>query len=200
MLKIIKDKKNVLDAGCGTGNHMLILEKSNYDVDGFDISEEMINISKTKVVGNVYKGNVLNYTSEKKYDAVISMFAVFNHLKNNLEFEQGINNLYKLLNDNGVLIIDLHNGRESSSKIDEVDKIKRIMEWKYDPINMIEHTSIKYIINDKVYNAYHNFKIFFIEEINNILVKNNYKYKLYENYSDILASNKSKNIQIVIYK
>lgn len=200
LLNIIKDRKNILDAGCGTGTHMQILEKNNYMVDGFDISNDMIDIAKTKVVGDLYIGDILSYKSNKKYDAIISMFAVFNHLKDICELEIGINNLYNLLNIYGVLIIDLHNGRTSSIKTDEKCNIKRIMEWKYNSIDMTEHTNIKYIINGKEYNTCHDFKIFSIDDIKEVLDKNNYRYNLYENYSDLLASDNSKNIQIVIYK
>lgn len=179
---------------------MSILEENKYNVEGFDINSDMLNIASTKVKGNLYKGNILSYKSTKKYDAIISMFAVFNHLKDTSQFEMAIKNLYNLLENDGVLIIDLHNGRTSLSKTDEVDGIKRIMKWEYNSNNMTEHTDIKYIINNKVYNTYHDFKIFSICDIKNILVKNSYVFKLYENYSNVLSNDNSKNIQIIIYK
>ena len=46
----------------------------------------------------------------------------------------------------------------------------------------------------------HEFKIYEIDKIKDILNKYNLKYKLYENYSLNEASDKSKNIEIVIYK
>jgi hypothetical protein len=58
----------------------------------------------------------------KKYNVIVSMFAVFNHLKDNKELYVGIKNLLNLLEDKGVLIIDLHNNRKNgSSKEDKIN-------------------------------------------------------------------------------
>ncbi len=42
----------------------------------------MLNIARNRVHGYLYAGNLLDYNINKKYDAIISMFAVFNHLNN----------------------------------------------------------------------------------------------------------------------
>ena len=36
--------KNILELGCGTANHALLLAKEGYQVHGVDMSQEMINI------------------------------------------------------------------------------------------------------------------------------------------------------------
>ena len=129
---IIKNKKTILDVGCGTGIHMSLLENDIYIVDGLDISLSMLDIAKKRTIGNLYNANLLNYKIDKKYDAIISMFAVFNYLNNYDEFEKGILNSKKHLNKNGILIIDLNNGRNSGSKETKVNNNKRIMTWNYD--------------------------------------------------------------------
>ena len=109
---LIGNRKTILDVGCGTGIHMNLLE-NQYKVDGLDLSYQMLEIAKSRVIGKLMQGNLLNYKTYKKYDAIISMFAVFNHLRNYDEFEQGILHWYNNLNENGILIVDIHNVRTS---------------------------------------------------------------------------------------
>lgn len=197
---LIGNRKFILDVGCGTGIHMNLLEKKGYCVDGLDLNIAMLNIASNRVNGNLYEGNLLDYNLNKKYDAIISMFAVFNHLKNYDEFERGILHWYNHLNENGILIIDLHNGRSSGTKENSYQDYKRIMTWHFDAKTFQEHTDITYEIAGKKYCDSHEFLIYKIDKIKNILNQNKLQYQLYENYSTEEATDASKNIQIVINK
>lgn len=197
---LIKNKKTVLDLGCGTGIHMQILENECYQVDGLDLSDNMLSIARSRVKGSLYQANILDFKLNKKYDAIISMFAVFNHLNSYEEFEQGLLNAYQHLNDLGILIIDLHNGRESGEKINIKENYQRIMKWHFDSNNFKEYTDITYVIDNKEYHTTHTFMIYEIDKIKKILDKNNLEYKILENYTFKEASDNSKNIEIIIYK
>ena len=198
--KLIGNRRTILDVGCGTGIHMNLLEAYGYQVDGLDLSNEMLDIAKTRTKGILFQGNLINFKSNKKYDVIISMFAVFNHLKNYNEFEKSILNLYQYLNENGIMIIDLHNGRTNGKKEDNYKDYKRIMTWAFDQNTFKEHTEINYIIDNKSYYDTHDFLIYQINKIKEILNKHKYKYFIYENYSNNIGIDKSKNIQIVIEK
>ena len=148
--ELIGNRKTVLDVGCGTGVHMHLLEDSGYIVDGLDLNSGMLDIAKTRVKGNLIEANLLDFNINKKYDSIISMFAVFNHLNGYDEFEEGIMHCYKYLNENGTLIIDLHNGRKSGEKVSEYKDYKRIMSWKFDEKKFKEYTNIQYIVGDSI--------------------------------------------------
>lgn len=197
---LIGNRKTILDIGCETGIHMNLLEKYGYQVDGLDLSKEMLAIAKSRTKGNLFEGNLIDFKTDKEYDAIISMFAVFNHLKDYNEFENGVMNLYKKLNKKGVLIIDLHNGRTNGKKEDDYKDYRRIMTWTFDENTFKERTEINYIINNKIYCDTHVFLIYGINKIKEVLNKHSFKYYIYENYSNNIASDKSKNIQIVIEK
>lgn len=197
---LINKRKNILDVGCGTGLHMHYLEEKNYQVEGLDLNEEMLEVAKTRVKGLLYQGNLLDFQPKKKYDAIISMFAVFNHLNNEQELEKAILHWYKYLNENGILIIDLHNGRKSGEKETTIDNCKRIMKWTFDNTTFKENTEITYVIDGKIYQDTHEFQIYKPKQIEEILKKYNLKYQLYENYSLEKATDDSKNIEIVIEK
>lgn len=196
--EIIGNRKNVMDLGCGTGIHMRKLEDARYKVDGLDLSEDMLKIAKTRVRGDLFCGDLLEYETTKTYDVIISMFAVFNHLKSYSEFERGIMHWYSKLNPNGVYIIDLHNSRSSGEKSNTYESYKRIMKWDFNSTTFMEHTDIVYEIDGKVYKDEHNFIIYEVEKIKSVLEKNNLKYKLYEDYSFNVATDNSKNILVVI--
>ena len=197
---LINKRKTILDVGCGTGLHMHYLEEKNYQVEGLDLNEGMLEVAKTRVKGLLYQGNLLDFQPKKKYDAIISMFAVFNHLNNEQELEKAILHWYKYLNENGILIIDLHNGRKSGEKETTINNYKRIMKWTFDSTTFKEKTEITYMIDDKIYQDTHEFQIYKLSQLESILKKHNFKYQLYENYSFTKASDNSKNIEIVIEK
>ena len=94
--ELIGNRKTVLDVGCGTGVHMHLLEDSGYIVDGLDLNSGMLDIAKTRVKGNLIEANLLNFNINKRYDSIISMFAVFNHLNDYNEFEKGIMHCYSI--------------------------------------------------------------------------------------------------------
>lgn len=200
LAKLIGNRKSILDVGCGTGIHMSNLENIGYNCDGIDLNNDMLDVARNKVKGNLFHGNLLDFNLNKKYDAIVSMFAVFNHLDNYEELENGIKNLYNHLNENGILIIDLHNGRSSGEKENTYDNYKRVMKWNFDIKNFKETTEIIYNIDGIEYTDKHVFKIYEINKLKEILNKLNIKYKLFENYTFNEASDNSKNIQIIIYK
>lgn len=198
--ELINTRKTILDIGCGTGLHMHYLEEKNYQVEGIDLNQGMLDVAKARVKGTLYQENLLDFKPHKKYDAIISMFAVFNHLANEQELEEALLHWYEYLNTNGVLIIDLHNGRKSGEKETTVNNYKRIMKWTFDSTTFKEKTEITYMIDDKIYQDTHEFQIYKLSQLESILKKHNFKYQLYENYSFTKASDNSKNIEIVIEK
>lgn len=143
---------------------MHLLEEIGYQVDGIDLNKEMLDIAETRIKGKVFQGNLLDFKISKKYDAIISMFAVFNHLNNYEEFEKGgVLHCYNQLNKDGILIIDLHNGRHDGEKQSTYKKFQRVMKWQFDEKNFIEYTDIDYLINGKKYHDVHIFKIYEID-------------------------------------
>ena len=99
--------KTVLDVGCGTGTHLSVLEQCGYSCEGIDFNEAMLEIAQKKLKGKVRQEDMRNFELNKSYDAIISLFAVFNH---NLTCDEARKTLSKLkshLKKNGVLILDL---------------------------------------------------------------------------------------------
>lgn len=194
--------KTILDAGCGTGSHMRLLEQNNYTCTGLDISNDMLLIAKNKVNGPLHQGNITDFNLYNKYDAIISMYAVFNHLLAKENIIESLKTFTNHLNPNGIIIVDLHNPSSSGNKEDTINGIGRKMIWNYDPINKVEQTSIIYTIDNNSFEDNHTFKIYSIDEIKEYAEYVNLTFiAAYENYDiNKLANDKSKNIQILLQK
>ena len=63
--ELINTRKTVLDIGCGTGLHMHYLEEKNYQVEGIDLNQGMLDVAKTRVKGTLYQGNLLEMKTKK---------------------------------------------------------------------------------------------------------------------------------------
>lgn len=200
LMNFISTEDNVIDIGCGTGIHASLIKKKNVNIEGLDLNKEMLDIAKTRLKSNLYLQNILNINIDKKYDVIISMFAVINHLKNIKELEKCFLNLKSILKNNGLIIIDLHNPQKSGKKMDSYNNLTRIMEWDYNPQSKIEKSKITFIKDNKKYNDSHTFRIFTIDEIEKVAEKTNLKLeKIYENYDiNKIGTANSKNIQFII--
>lgn len=71
----IKNEKKILEAGVGTGRLLIPYLQKGLDVEGIDLSSEMLNICKEKceefgVKTALMQGSVIDYKFDK-YDAII---------------------------------------------------------------------------------------------------------------------------------
>lgn len=198
--KFINKKDKILDVGCGSGTHAKILFDCGYDINGLDLSPEMIEIANSKIPNHFFVDDILNLKHSEKYNTILSLFAVFNHLKKYKQLKKALINLKHLLKENGKIIIDLHNPQKSGSKTETIDNSTRIMSWKKCNLLKKEFTKITYIVNNKKYKTTHIFKIYDIEKLRKLSLGLGFKkVEFYENYSNITATNLSKNIQMILY-
>ena len=196
----INANDKILDVGCGSGIHAVLLTDNGFEVDGLDLNKEMLEIAKTRLKTNLYWQNILEIDISKKYNMIISMFAVFNHLKDTDELMRGLMNLKQLLHDGGKIIIDLHNPQSSGSKIDTYDNMTRVMKWNYDRSLKIEKSDIIFEIDGIKYTDTHTFRIFTIDEMKKCCERVGLKVvNVYENYDiNKEGTSTSKNLQFLI--
>lgn len=139
ILSCCGENKDILDIGCGTGNHSVILSQKSKSVTGIDLSEQMIAVakSKAKLIKNLnfITSSVedLAQHSEKKYDVIVSLFNVINHIDSLEQLLLFYNSCSTLLKPNGVIMFDCwnsvaciiekpHSYSESTIKIDQNQK------------------------------------------------------------------------------
>lgn len=106
-----KKRLSVLDLGCGTGSHSLILAERGNKVTGVDSSAKMIEIARKKAGAKKIKvdfiqGDIRKANLKKKFDIVLLMFNVIGYQITNKDlfsvFQTAGNHLIK----GGLLIFD----------------------------------------------------------------------------------------------
>jgi 2-polyprenyl-3-methyl-5-hydroxy-6-metoxy-1,4-benzoquinol methylase len=103
------NSKKIIDLGCGTGNFTIRLINEGYKVEGVDFSESFVNYVKKNSLFKIYKANILNFKSIKKFDVAISMFHVVSYFKSLIDLDNFLANCKTFLNKNGLLVFDFWN-------------------------------------------------------------------------------------------
>jgi predicted TPR repeat methyltransferase len=107
----------LLDCGCGNGKNMIYAQSLGYHSDGFDISNNLLDICKNKGL-NVYYQDVLNLNITKKYNKIISI-AVLHHLQTFEEQVAAIKILCDCLDNNGKLLVSFWSKEKTLEDIKE---------------------------------------------------------------------------------
>lgn len=113
VIQLIKANHNnatqILELGCGTGNHAAILCKEKYTVTGLERSAEMVNLAKQKQIEgfNPMVADITNFSLNTKFDVVISLFHVISYLTNNEQLVECLNTVNNHLNEKGIFIFDV---------------------------------------------------------------------------------------------
>lgn len=107
--------RTLLDIGCGTGGHALILAERGYSVTGADRSPEMLAIlgekaRQRRVDIPVIRSEGQNLNIKQEFDACISMFAVIGYQEANADLEAFIRAAYRHTVAGGLFIFDFWYG------------------------------------------------------------------------------------------
>ena len=172
--------KSLLDLGCGTGGHALILAERGYEVTGIDISEEMLKQAKKKAKNKnlrtrFKKCDIRNFSLNEKYDAAIAMFDVMGYINADEDIIEILCRVKSHLKPRGLFIFDVWFGpgvlRDLPTQREKTIKtrnrhFKRIAEPELDIMNQI--VKVRYtIIENKKRTVYeiHPMRFFFPREI-----------------------------------
>ena len=107
---IIKKKrphcKTILDIACGTAEHHKYL-KDNFEVDGIDINEKLIEIARLKNLNGSYSvADMTNFDLHKKYDVIICLFSSIGYLRTLDTIVSALRCFNKHLNPHGLVILE----------------------------------------------------------------------------------------------
>jgi len=150
--------RTILDLGCGTGGHALILAERGYKVTGVDLSREMLEISRKKAKERklnteFIQGDIRNLKLNQKFDAVISMFAVISYQITNEDLISTFKVALKHLKKNGLFIFDVWFGpavlaQKPSNRFKVMEKDnERIIRFATPVLDILNHTvDVKYKI------------------------------------------------------
>jgi SAM-dependent methyltransferase len=140
--KHMSGAKTILDLGCGTGRHDILLAEKGYTITGVDISEDMISMARTNLSNNKSKlgslANKISFTNptflcedirtirlQSTFDAVISLFHVMSYQTTNTDLQEAFTTVRTHLNPGGIFIFDCWHGPAVLTERPSV-RIKRI--------------------------------------------------------------------------
>ncbi len=143
--------KTILDLGCGTGGHMRIFAKRGYHVTGVDRSSYMLDCARKKmtqenVEGEFIHGDLCSVDLGRKFDVVISMFAVMSYQIKNSDIAAACKTAWKHLNSSGAFIFDGWHGPgvlldkpvKTTKQVDIGDK--QLIRFSDPVLDIISHT------------------------------------------------------------
>jgi SAM-dependent methyltransferase len=190
--------RSLLDAGCGTGTHMALLEDRGFACTGADLNGQMLAIARNKVKGKLIQADIADFSFGQKYDAVICMFAVFNHLLDASDAEKVARNFRQHLFPTGIAVIDLHNPQKGGKKVDCIAGIERTMEWQYNSDTGIESTIIHYKTDGTTIEESLFLRIYSADEVIHYLRNAGFiNFQVLEGYKMDPAKPTSKNLEII---
>ncbi len=108
-----KDDK-ILEIGCGSGRILSHFLKNGYAITGVDISQEMLDLSESKLKNYIINGKLklknhdFRFSPFKEsFNMIMVTWYTFNYILDKKEQESFLKNIYLSLNTGGKLIADL---------------------------------------------------------------------------------------------
>lgn len=111
---LINKNSKIIDFGAGTGRLSIPLAQDGYAITAVDASKEMLAVLTQKA--NALNLNIPIYekltrveykSSEGRFDLIISLFTVLSYITSLEELLFAMKNMWDLLNDDGIVILDL---------------------------------------------------------------------------------------------
>lgn len=98
--------RDLLDAACGTGNHIQFLKKY-FNVTGLDLDKDMLKIARKKLPDVKFiRGDMRNFHLSKKFDIIVCLFSAIAHVKTYTGLEKTFRNFFRHLKLGGVMIVE----------------------------------------------------------------------------------------------
>ena len=109
--------RSILDLGCGTGNHAMLMARHGYDVVGVDRSPAMLTAARAKVSDQhcsgstrFAEGDVRTARLGERFDAAIAMFAVMSYQLTDEDIRAALKTARAHLHDDGLFLFDVWYG------------------------------------------------------------------------------------------
>jgi SAM-dependent methyltransferase len=100
----------VLDIGCGTGRHLVALEKGGLCGIGLDLSSHLLEEAATRAAGHLVRGDMRRLPfADDSFGSALSMFTTFGYFAEAAENRRVLNEAARVVRPGGRLAIDYFN-------------------------------------------------------------------------------------------
>ncbi len=102
--------QTALELGSGSGLFSIPLKQAGFDIEGLEISEEMIAFMKKKNSDfTIHHGNIQNYQLNKQFDAILLLSSMLVLLDSHEAIEESLRCSYNHLPPKGIFFLELPN-------------------------------------------------------------------------------------------
>ncbi|XDD51542.1 class I SAM-dependent methyltransferase [Leptospira sp. WS92.C1] len=123
---------SLLELGCGTGKHAILLAQKGYQVTGVDVSKKMLTEAeeRKKTLSSEAQptfvfGDVRSVRIQKKFDIVVSLFHVMSYQTTNKDICDAFETASVHCKDGGIFLFDVWYGPAVLTQLPET-RIKRL--------------------------------------------------------------------------
>ncbi|RWS44614.1 class I SAM-dependent methyltransferase [Bacillus mycoides] len=193
-LSFAKDKNiKVLEPMCGNGRMLIPFMQNGVDIEGFDLSEDMLKMCKEKaeqlnLKPVVSQERIEKFHGNKKYDLIMIPIGSFSLLPNNLVDISLQNMKYNLKKNGKLLLTVVQAGSETKQILDWIETNRKeinnelIVEYRkvsYDEVQKLLNIKLKYevIHNEKIAETEimdFPIRLYDLKEFENILISNGF--------------------------
>jgi len=219
--EIKQTKGKVLEIGVGTGRFFIDALNTRADIDGIDVSPEMVTVLLGKLDKKEHYRlsiqSIVDFSFDVKFDLIIAPFRVMMHVLEKEEQLKALNNVYKHLAPGGKFIFDmfipdlkqlingLQNVTDFDGEYEPGKKLKRIVSTQSDLINQIIniHFRFEWDENNKLLHEDWNFPLhfFFRFELEHLIERSEFtNYKILGDYNGNELNEKSKEFIVICQK
>jgi SAM-dependent methyltransferase len=188
------EAKTILDLGCGTGGHAMLLAQKGYLITGVDRSAVMLAIAEEKkrqlqVAVELVEGDICTVDLFRNFDVAIAMFAVMGYQTANKTLEATLMNTRKHLNEDGLLLFDGWFGpavleqRPQDKMLVVEEGAGKIIRFTRPELDILSHTvnvrfSVLHIEDNNICESVeeaHTMRFFFPKELEYVLEKTGFR-------------------------
>lgn len=101
------EASSLLDVACGTGSHLRLFAESFDDVEGLDLSADMLTVAKRHVPDvPLHQGDMRAFRLERTFSAITCMFSSVGYLRDVDELDETLSTFASHLSPGGVIVIE----------------------------------------------------------------------------------------------
>lgn len=166
-LSFVKDKSmKVLEPMCGNGRLLIPFMLEGIQIDGFDLSEHMLEVCQIKsrklnLNPNVFIGKIEDFKTDQLYDLIIIPFGSFSLLSDEL-VANSLTNLKLALKKGGKILLTIVT---KSDTINETSTWKETNRIQLDQEFIVEYRKVEYDIGNSLLNTQLRYELIQNEDI-----------------------------------